>query len=424
MAIYKPTFMKPNSVEIDAGNNNDFTCVIQGTIAVSYNLTIFKASDSSQVFTTNEVALGTPLYNGDTLTVNIPNTSGMVNGVGEDYKWRIEIFEVASTTSVISEEKRFFARTIPVVSITNFISSIVQRDYIFEGLYTQAQNVSLQYFRWDLYDSTGQNLIDTTGNIYNANIKYDYDRYLDNQSYQIELTVKNQNDTVTSTGKNTFDVEYTFPSVSFTILAENNPDDDSVRVDWNNAVQIPGESSGSFSFLIDTPFVGTNSIDIDSGLITYSEQNSNPLNINSNNTDFRHTSFGTNIYSNIENKLVGSGWEINGVLMTHDIEDSGNEYKKILAFELDSFLLYTQFNPGDAPILVEEYRVYGPQNLFTLQPSPVAIDAFYIWDDSDIWPDPYFWVDGEDISSVWWKLSWIHPNATTHELVWERSVDS
>jgi hypothetical protein len=422
MAIYRPVFMQPNSVAVDATVDNDFTCIIQGTVAVSYDLTIRRVSDNAIIYNTGEITLPSPLYNEETLTITVPLASGMANGT--DYKWQIKIYEVVSGNFATSEEVRFFARTTPVVTIDNFVDPVTTRDYVFEGIYTQAESVSLKYHQWILYDSTGDNILEDTGRIFNAKIEFDYDRYLDGQTYQIELIVENQLSTIVSTGKILFDTVYTFPAISFTISAINNPDDDSILIDWSGAVQIPGVASGVVSYLSDTPFVGTDSVKIESGTVSYTEQNNEQLNLNNNNTTFIHNNFDSNMYVSSDNRLSGSGWEINGVLFTQTADDGTNEYLKILAFELDSFLLYTQFSPTTAPILVEQYRIYGAQNLFVLQPSPTPIDAFYAWDDNAILDDNNFWIDGEDISTVWWKLAWISPTASTHELIWERSADS
>jgi hypothetical protein len=85
--------MNPYLSAVDASVSNNFSCYINsdgGSKIVAYTITI-KNMSGTQVYTTNKVTLGTPLYNGETLTVSIPSTSGMVNG--NDYVWIPRLYE-------------------------------------------------------------------------------------------------------------------------------------------------------------------------------------------------------------------------------------------------------------------------------------------------------------------------------------------
>ena len=100
--LYQPSFPQPYSSDIDATIANNFTSYINaegGTQVIAYNLNINDLSGNS-IYTTNKTTLTTPLYGENTLSVSIPNTSGMVNG--NNYVWNITMYEANPTIWVTS----------------------------------------------------------------------------------------------------------------------------------------------------------------------------------------------------------------------------------------------------------------------------------------------------------------------------------
>jgi len=91
--LYQPSYPYPYLSDIDATEDNTFYCCINaegGTTVIAYTLTINDLS-GNEIYTTNRQFISMPLYSQEILLVNIPNTSGMING--RDYVWNIELVE-------------------------------------------------------------------------------------------------------------------------------------------------------------------------------------------------------------------------------------------------------------------------------------------------------------------------------------------
>jgi hypothetical protein len=236
MALYQPNYCQPNNVAIDSTVSNNFVCQIQGTICVAYKITILKNSDNSSVYAPSKVTLGSPLYNGDFLTIVVPNISGMV--AGTDYKWKIDLYW-DSTNYVTSLEYLFKARSAPSASITNIANPVTTNSYTFTGSYTQAQSVALKYFRFKLYDEN-QELLDDSGEQYSADIQYTFRGFIDSQDYYVQLTIENQDGTTTNSSLESFTADYPSPSFYTSINTEVLTDEDAVKISWSDAIQING----------------------------------------------------------------------------------------------------------------------------------------------------------------------------------------
>lgn len=91
--LYQPSYLSPYLSDIDATDNNTFSCYINaegGTTVTAYNLTINDLS-GQQIYTTNKQTISTPLYAQQVLYVEVPGSSGMING--RDYVWNIRLYE-------------------------------------------------------------------------------------------------------------------------------------------------------------------------------------------------------------------------------------------------------------------------------------------------------------------------------------------
>ncbi len=91
--LYQPSYPYPYLSDIDATDNNTFYCYINaegGTTVNAYNLTINDLS-GQQIYTTNKQTISTPLYSQQVLYINVPSSSGMING--RDYVWNVQLYE-------------------------------------------------------------------------------------------------------------------------------------------------------------------------------------------------------------------------------------------------------------------------------------------------------------------------------------------
>lgn len=91
--LYQPSYPYPYLSDIDATENNTFSCYInaEGSTTINaYDLTINDLS-GKQIYTTTKKTLTTPLYSNQTLEMEIPKNVGMVNG--QDYVWNVKLYE-------------------------------------------------------------------------------------------------------------------------------------------------------------------------------------------------------------------------------------------------------------------------------------------------------------------------------------------
>jgi hypothetical protein len=91
--LYQPSYPQPYLSDVDATLANTFSCYINaegGTQIIAYKLSINDMSGAS-IYTTGQTTLTTPLYNQSTLSVSVPTTSGMVNGI--NYVWNVTLYE-------------------------------------------------------------------------------------------------------------------------------------------------------------------------------------------------------------------------------------------------------------------------------------------------------------------------------------------
>ena len=91
--LFKPSYMNPYLTAIDATSNNTFACYLNaegGTQINKYKLAVKDLSGNS-IYTTGDATLSPVLYNKDTLSVTVPSSSGMVNGI--DYIWNVTVYE-------------------------------------------------------------------------------------------------------------------------------------------------------------------------------------------------------------------------------------------------------------------------------------------------------------------------------------------
>lgn len=91
--LYQPSYPYPYLSDIDATNDNTFYCYINaegGTTVNAYNLTINDLS-GQQIYTSGKQAISTPLYAQQVLYMDVPSSSGMING--RDYVWNVQLYE-------------------------------------------------------------------------------------------------------------------------------------------------------------------------------------------------------------------------------------------------------------------------------------------------------------------------------------------
>ena len=99
--IYLPSNVFPNNGNtIDCSIANQFSLIFSGTKCVAYELRIIDNSSYEEIYTSDKVDLTSPIYNGETLSIVVPDDSGMING--NDYQWSIRLYGDLSDQFIIS----------------------------------------------------------------------------------------------------------------------------------------------------------------------------------------------------------------------------------------------------------------------------------------------------------------------------------
>lgn len=90
--LYQPSYPSPYLSDVDGGHVNEFSCYINadgGTAVTAYKYNINGLNGESLY--NSPITQIQPMYAGEILTFEVPNTIGIVNGI--DYTWDITLYE-------------------------------------------------------------------------------------------------------------------------------------------------------------------------------------------------------------------------------------------------------------------------------------------------------------------------------------------
>ena len=256
--------MYPYNKAIDGSKANTFTATVHGDVITKYQILIHENNTGVSVYTSDEIS-GT-YYNGDTIIFVLPS-SQLQNG--KDLLWKIKLWDRNNNT-LTSPPVFFKTRTTPVVQVNEISSPHNRANVDFSGTYYQHQNVPIQYYIWNIYDAE-DNLIDTSGKIYNSKLTYNYDGLLSGNTYKYQLVVVNQDNVQIASSKFSFSVYYdTYNyNIGLTPKVEILNDLNAAKIYLVGDKYSRGISTGRYSFVKDTPFIGANSVKINNGTIYY-----------------------------------------------------------------------------------------------------------------------------------------------------------
>lgn len=294
MVLNKPKFMKPstNKEECTIDLTADiipFSCIVDGNESITkWQIKIYDITNNEEVFRTEEITLGSPFYPVDEKNRNVvfpvnlkdyfKDESGNLRypefkNRAEAYYWTITLWGT-SRYSTTSYQEVFYANGAPNISILYKYHSgtdysalnngdvLISRACTFKAIYEQTDSVQLKRYGWRISDTdSGQVFIDTISNnqIYGSvdNIICNYDGFLNDGNYSVELFIETQNNTKITTSPLSFSVSYesTFLSNDFKVeTLENEP---AIMLDWNKSVVISGvlkDTSDNIVSIDDTPF--------------------------------------------------------------------------------------------------------------------------------------------------------------------------
>lgn len=173
----------------------------------------------------------------------------------------------------------FKTRNKPVVSIDaitedskDSAGNLNQRQYTFIGHYAQAQNVSIKYHSWSLYNANTNVLIEETDDIYNSNIRYTFDGFVTGITYKVVLNIETQESVQVSVDM-TFGVLYSSPEVIDSPLVKLEPIHNAAKLNYNIVKISYPNISGEYEF------IDNDIIHIKSGNLIYNKVSGKNINV-------------------------------------------------------------------------------------------------------------------------------------------------
>lgn len=363
---------------------------------------------------------------------------------------------------LISADAFFNARTTPALAISSPPTTISSQRYTFNATYVQEQGITYKYFIWTLYDSDGTEIRDS-GNINTGAITYTFDGFLSDTMYGVNVSVENQDGTVTSTAISYFTVSYSSPDLVSIPVVSNNCDDTALNVVWTQPAINTHTETGTYSivsgnepypdaaYVLLTDSASSINYDILPNVIPY--ENTVFLHWSTNDATFSGKIFEMNgvkttlvamqnsapltgtvgdIYYNIVNNKIyhcinTDSWSTIGYNPSYDVlyyyptnsltyRWNGTELIETTVSLANATLSYSQgvftytvtnSNETDNVDVVNTYtitmREFIHRWLLNTGGTP-ASTVYTEWQDTASWQDSLFWTDGnatDDISNYW-----------------------
>lgn len=364
MVLNKPKFMKPSTnkeectIDLTA-NEIPFSCIVDGNESVTdWQIVIYDIVTNGVVFDSDKITLESSFYPVDEKNRNVvfmvdlkdylTDNTTFVNR-SEAYYWTITLWGSSGGTTT-SYQEVFYANKTPDISFLykyqtdeDYSSlsdgdTLTSRSCTFKATYEQENGVQLKRYGWKITDTdNGQIFIDTItkNQIYGSvdNIICNYDGFLNNGNYSVELFIETQNNKKVTLPPLCFSVSYISTFLSNDIRIETLSNEPAIMLDWNKAVVIAGvlkDEKNNIVNINDTTFK-TNypvenhcSIEIPNKFkVVYDYDSSASFDIN----EDSYISFSTQLLSGAETTLF----------FAEGYDDMGNELKRKLSYSNGEF---------------------------------------------------------------------------------------
>jgi hypothetical protein len=201
----------------------------------SFRLQIYNNATGALVFDTGVVTSSLQQY-------NIPANT-LVNRT--QYKWRVQYTDSKGNVSPWSQFQVFTCSSVPSVAVTypSPNQTISGNTLTVTCIYGQAQAVAQQSFRLILYASDQATIVGDTGTVYGATNQYTFTG-LTSGTYYAQAIVTSADGLTATSGKVIFNLNYNAGAQSPNIALTPLPQQASIRIDWNNEQQLPGNYLG------------------------------------------------------------------------------------------------------------------------------------------------------------------------------------
>ena len=167
--------------------------------------------------------------------------------------------------SITSQEAYFECRTTPTIEIESFPNPIDRKFYEFQGIYKQAENVPVTYFRWILTNAITGEVLKDTDVIPSPDLRFYYDGFMNDYKYTIQLIVTNQNNITVQTDPIEFKVAYVEVMIENFLTAQSSTDEHGIIVSWSGIHGVSGTVYGDYTYIKDIPVVTHTSLQLPKG---------------------------------------------------------------------------------------------------------------------------------------------------------------
>lgn len=251
MTIQKPYSISIKNMVIDANNSFLLSWKSSGNTSSSFSIDIFKNSDS-------------------TLAYSLPRTYSLATSYtiparfvpnGQDYKMKVTVWDANSNTAS-SDYVIFTASTSPVITV-DAIPTVTNHAYLFTAHYSQPENVTLQSYTVNLYDSN-KALLNTSGVMTDGLVQYLFDLMKSGLTYYVEFVLTSSKGLTTSSGLISFNVQYDNPYLYMNLQGENIPDSAGIHLSWQ-VIQVIGKTTVAPTYL------NNDEIDLRNGKVFFDE---------------------------------------------------------------------------------------------------------------------------------------------------------
>lgn len=281
----------------------------------------------------------------------------------------------------------FKTRNTPVVSIDDITSdskdeagNLNQRQYTFVGHYAQAQNVSIKYHNWSLYNANTNVLIEETDDIYNSNIKYTFDGFVTGIQYKVVLHIETQDGVQVSVDK-VFNVLYSSPEVIDSPLVTLNSEHNAAKLYYNIVKVSYPTINGEYEF------ADNNTLHIKSGDLTYDKVSGKNINVKD--------------YTILAQFYVEAGKTGNVIGLSNNVKSYNGVALNVLYENADPIGRWYVRRMSNTSS-VEDIKIRGVKNnvLPMLQPTnTVENDTEYLWFSSRNWDFSQYYIMGDDTAN-------------------------
>ena len=281
---------------------------------------------------------------------------------------------IVNSDFVKSLQFSFLSKATPTLEITNIPTTLSQRDYNFIMQLNGEDYTPVKWYQFEILNSEEEIIFDT-GKVYSSLLEAYFQGFAGNETYKIRGRVENTDGLYLSTETYSFVTSYSSPYADITPYVSVNKQETSVKIEWVADEFTDGKVTGEYSFVEDEPYVGTNSLLIENGIIYYDSISDRELEIDENN-------FGLFIDITIDNSQRGKIIELSNETDSYYIE---NDNKDLITVKNGT--------------VISRFPIYKYVKDF-LQPTNIPENnTNYIWNDDMVWDDEKYWVEGEPFTN-------------------------